>query len=177
MVYKSKLLRYLLTLFYFPSYLLGRYEQKQTVAIILKDNFVDNPVSPSSRVWLEFYLFKITNTANLFQYIPASKFIISIHEKIQFYSVKLIVEANFTGLKYFLYHWYYTTSFVLCLGIVAVIFLLFLTTFFDLKSFLFGVKEGKEGKECKEDKETKSLENQSKLRKKTHFFRARLAYI
>jgi hypothetical protein len=44
MVYKSKLLRYLLTMFYFPSYLLGRFDQKQTLNLILKDNFVDNPV-------------------------------------------------------------------------------------------------------------------------------------
>ena len=56
MVYKSKLLRYLLTLFYFPSYLIGRFEQKQTLKLILKDNFVDNPVS-------SFKCGKLSNTS------------------------------------------------------------------------------------------------------------------
>lgn len=119
MHYKSKLLRWLLTLFYFPSYLLGRFEQKQTLNIVLKENFVDNP------------------------YLPARKFVISIHQRIQFYSVKFIVEANFSGLKFFLYHWYYSTTVLLCFLIMLVIFCIFLTTFYDVKSFLFHSKEEK----------------------------------
>jgi len=97
MVYKSKFLRYLLTVFYFPSYLLGRFEQKQTLNLILKDNFVDNPVI------VFYYSFLLNKHATFyllfFQYLPANKFVITIHEKIQFYSVKFVVEANFTGLK------------------------------------------------------------------------------
>lgn len=31
--------------------------------------------------------------------MPASKFTVRIHEKIQFYSVKLIVQAKLSGLK------------------------------------------------------------------------------
>jgi hypothetical protein len=116
MQYKSKLLRWLLTLFYFPSYLLGRFEQKQSLNIVLTENFVDNP------------------------YLPARKFVINIHQRIQFYSVKFIVEANFSGLKFFLYHWYYSATVLLCFLIMSVIFAIFLTTFYDVKSFLFHSK-------------------------------------
>lgn len=44
LVYKSVLLRYLTTLVNFPWYLMGRFEQKQTIALTLKENFIDNAV-------------------------------------------------------------------------------------------------------------------------------------
>lgn len=44
LIYKSSLLRFLSTLVNFPWYLLGRFEQKQTVALMLKENFIDNAV-------------------------------------------------------------------------------------------------------------------------------------
>jgi hypothetical protein len=56
LVYKSRLLRYLTTVFYFPSYLLGRFEQKQTIALTLRENFIDNAVNFFIRVWVVFCL-------------------------------------------------------------------------------------------------------------------------
>lgn len=44
LMYKSALLRFLTTLVYFPWYLMGRFEQKQTIALSLKENFIDNAV-------------------------------------------------------------------------------------------------------------------------------------
>ena len=55
--------------------------------------------------------------------------------------------------RYFLYHWYYSTSFVLCLSIMLLIFGIFLTSFYDVKSFLF-----------KTTKEVPILDNQSNFK-------------
>lgn len=44
LVYKSFLLRSITTLFYFPWYLFGRFEQRQYVNLLIKENFVDNAV-------------------------------------------------------------------------------------------------------------------------------------
>lgn len=90
-------MRYLTTLFYFPYYLLGRFEQKQTVSLTLKENYVDNAVN--------LYFALVKKNKNLFsikliKYMPAHKIIIKIHGKLQYYSAFLVIEAKFTGLKY-----------------------------------------------------------------------------
>lgn len=36
---------------------------------------------------------------SFFKYMRANKFIIRVHEKLQLYSVQLVIEAKFTGLK------------------------------------------------------------------------------
>lgn len=113
LIYKSALLRYLTTLFYFPYYIFGRFEQKQTITLSIKDNFIDNA------------------------YMPANKLFLRIHDKLQYYSVNLVVEAKFSGLKYCLHRWFYTTSFILCSCLTTLVYLAFLTSFYDLKSMLF----------------------------------------
>ena len=50
--YKSTLLQYLTTLVYFPFYLLGQLDQKQTLRLIIKDNYIDNAV----KLILSFFL-------------------------------------------------------------------------------------------------------------------------
>lgn len=110
--YKSLLLRYITTVVYFPYYMLGRYEQKQTLNIVLKDNFVDNP------------------------YMPAHKFTVKIDEKIQFYSITLLVQAKLSGLKYMLHNWFYVTSTCIFLMITFSIFLFFLTAFYGPKALI-----------------------------------------
>lgn len=72
LVYKSVLLRCLTTLFYFPSYLLGRFEQKQTLALTLKENFIDNAV-----ISKPFYLFFII------KFIHLKNFCFSICQRIR----------------------------------------------------------------------------------------------
>lgn len=44
LIYKSTLLRFLSTLVNFPWYLIGRFEQKQTISLMIKENFIDNAV-------------------------------------------------------------------------------------------------------------------------------------
>lgn len=44
LVYKSFLLRSITTLFYFPWYLFGRFEQRQIVNLLIKESYVDNAV-------------------------------------------------------------------------------------------------------------------------------------
>ena len=75
MNYKSKLLRYLTTLIYLPFYVLGYFEQRQAIKLVLKDDFFDNP------------------------FLPAHRLVIRINERIQIYSAKLLFRAKFTGLR------------------------------------------------------------------------------
>ncbi|CAF0795164.1 unnamed protein product [Brachionus calyciflorus] len=114
LVYKSFLLRCMTTLFYFPYYLFGRFEQRQTLYMPIKENFVDNA------------------------YMPAYKIIIKIHGKVQYYSALLNIEAKFTGLKYYIHTWFYLSFFLITSWLTMIVFLILVTSFYDVKSLIFG---------------------------------------
>lgn len=38
------------TIVYFPYYMFGRFDQKQTITLTLKDNYVDNAVKSNSSI-------------------------------------------------------------------------------------------------------------------------------
>lgn len=69
--------------------------------------------------------------------MPANKIVIRLSEKLQYYSAVLNIEAKFYGLKYYLNKWYYTCSFLICLGLTFITFVVLLSSCFDLKSILY----------------------------------------
>ena len=43
--YRSKLLRYLMTIVYLPFYIIGVKDQQQSLGLVLKDSYVENTVN------------------------------------------------------------------------------------------------------------------------------------
>jgi hypothetical protein len=66
----------------------------------------------------------------------ANKIIVRVHDKLQIYSATLNIDAKFSGLKYFLHHWYYTTTFIFVTWIFIFNFILLLNSFYDFKSLI-----------------------------------------
>lgn len=146
LVYKSALLRMLTTLVYFPWYLIGRFEQKQTISLMIKENFIDNAVN-------NFFFEYISNgiyllLRNIFKYMPANKIVIRVSDKLQYYTAVLSIEAKFSGLKFYLNRWYYTLSFFICFGLTFITFIILLSSCFDLKSMLFEKEKRLPNSEC-----------------------------
>lgn len=109
--YRSTFLRYILVLFQLPLLIFGR-DQKQAMNIILKDHYIENSFTGANRI------------------------IIKMKDKLQFYSANLVIQSKFTGLRYYMYHWSYTTGFVLTSLLCFLIFLMLITYFYDLRSFI-----------------------------------------
>lgn len=69
--------------------------------------------------------------------MPAYKMVVKIHGKIQYYTALLNVEAKFTGLKYYIHAWFYSSFFIITAWLTLIIFLIIITSFYDLKSLIF----------------------------------------
>lgn len=87
--YKSLPRRIISTIFWFPLMLFGFLEEKQTIFIEFDSSFYDNPYKATRFVFVELQ-----------------------SRQLQWYSMELRLHANFKGLRYFLYHWPFTASFL-----------------------------------------------------------------
>lgn len=80
--YRSKLARTITTLVLSPLIVLGVKEETQHIPVELFTSYEDDLTNPVTDVFVEIQT-----------------------KKIQFYSVKLHITANFTGLRYIMFHW------------------------------------------------------------------------
>lgn len=80
--YKSDLLTRITTWVLSPLYILGVREEKQTVQVELFSDYLDEKTNPVTNVFVE---------------IQSST--------VQFYDITLQITAQFTGLRYFMFHW------------------------------------------------------------------------
>lgn len=80
--YKSDLLTRITTWVLSPLYISGLREEKQTVQVELFSDFLDEKSNPVTNVYVE-----IQSAA------------------VQFYDITLQITAQFTGLRYFMFHW------------------------------------------------------------------------
>ncbi|KAH3854980.1 seipin-like isoform X2 [Dreissena polymorpha] len=87
--YKSDLLRSLETFMFAPMFLFGYMQQKQYLNIELFPDFVDNAFNPSVGLVLEVK-----------------------SKRVDIYAGLLKVYAQFSGLRYFLYSWPFTSAFI-----------------------------------------------------------------
>lgn len=79
--------------------------------------------------------------------MPANKIIVKIHGNVQYYSAKLNIEAKFSGLKYYIHSWFYISSLLITAWLSIIIYLLVLTSFYDLRSLFFSNKSKMEEKD------------------------------
>lgn len=63
--------------------------------------------------------------------------IVKINGHVQYYSAKLNIEAKFSGLKYYIHSWFYISSLIITAWLTIIIYLIILTSFYDLKSLIF----------------------------------------
>lgn len=80
--YKSDLLTRITTWVLSPLFILGMKEEKQTVQVELFSDYLDEKTNPVTNVFVE-----IQSAA------------------VQFYDINLQITAQFTGLRYFMFHW------------------------------------------------------------------------
>ncbi|XP_003383840.2 PREDICTED: seipin-like isoform X1 [Amphimedon queenslandica] len=93
--YKSSLLHTLSTAFFSFPLVLGLTEEKQTLSVVMFDNFQESHFSDGS-----------TNAI-----------VTIMSHKIQLYSTKLTFDANFTGLSFYLYHWPISMAIIIVSGL------------------------------------------------------------
>jgi len=80
--YKSGQLHFLSTLFFSPFLLTGPMEEKQVVKVEMFSEFLENSYNPVTNIWIEIE-----------------------SRRLQLYSAKLRIQAEFTGLRYFMFYW------------------------------------------------------------------------
>ncbi|KAI9099877.1 putative adipose-regulatory protein-domain-containing protein [Phlyctochytrium arcticum] len=89
LTYKSPLLRTMLTVWKSIPLLFGFAKEAQTVQLLLLEKYEENEIRPIQQVRLQLS-----------------------DPRIQLYRTSLHVEANFQGLRFFMYHWRTTTAIV-----------------------------------------------------------------
>jgi len=80
--YKSQVLHFLSTMFFSPLLLTGPMEEKQTLKVEMFSEYLEKSVNPVTNIWIEI----------------ESRWL-------QLYSSKLRIQAEFTGLRYFMFYW------------------------------------------------------------------------
>ncbi|KAJ3183458.1 Berardinelli-Seip congenital lipodystrophy 2 (seipin) [Geranomyces variabilis] len=85
--YRTPLLRYMRTMWNGLPLLLGLTKEAQTVKLLMLEKYEEMQISP-----IHHALIRISDS------------------RIQLYEMRLHIEANFQGLRYFMYHWQATTG-------------------------------------------------------------------
>ncbi|XP_035222341.1 seipin-like, partial [Stegodyphus dumicola] len=80
--YRSPLFKIIYTLFYVPALLAGSVQEKQTIVVPLFEHYVEDSYQPTHFAYIHFEA-----------------------PKIEIYSCKLRIHAQFTGLRYMMYYW------------------------------------------------------------------------
>jgi len=107
--YKSYLLQLAETIFYLPLLLIGYSEQKQTLAVELFKSYVEDTYKPTIGVIIEVQT-----------------------RAVHIYNSVLHLNAVFSGLRYFMYSWPFTSS---LLGIVTIFFFLAVVVLLSVYNF------------------------------------------
>lgn len=104
--FKSNLLKMISTVVMAPFFILGYREEKQLVAIDLFTHFEDSQTHPVTSVDIAV-----------------------LSKEIQFYSAKLHITANFSGLRYLMFNWPILSAVI---GLSAMSKLRFIVIWFDI---------------------------------------------
>ncbi len=91
------------------------------------------------------------------EFVCASKVILKIHDKLQFYKASIDLEAKFVGLRfvvirrncafffyfsfflwtrYIMYNWYYITSLTVCTSLIVFTFFILCSKSYDIKAII-----------------------------------------
>ncbi|ELT94670.1 hypothetical protein CAPTEDRAFT_127674 [Capitella teleta] len=100
--YKSPLLHALETWSFLPALLFGYTKQEQKLSVDLFENYIEDPYKPAFGAYVEIQT-----------------------RKIQIYRSKISLHARFTGLRYFMYHYPFISTFI---GVTVNMFFLIVIT-------------------------------------------------
>lgn len=150
--YKSDLLTRITTWVLSPLYILGVREEKQTVQVELFSDYLDEKTNPVTNVFVE---------------IQSST--------VQFYDITLQITAQFTGLRYFMFHWPVLSAVIGTTTNLILILLVLLLSWYHWSDTAWvddardkyqsrrGMIRSREGATEKEEKEKKARQQKSKL--------------
>lgn len=102
--YKSEALHLLSTMFFSPFLLTGPMEEKQTLKVEMFSEYIESSVKARNLWWQTIWV--CSSHSFNFQYNPATNIWVEIESRwLQLYSAKLRIQAEFTGLRYFMFYW------------------------------------------------------------------------
>lgn len=124
--YRSTMIDILYKLIFIPFYILGTVEEKQRIQVELFAEYEDRETAPVTDVYLEIQT-----------------------KYIQLYSAKFFINAQFSGLRYFMFHWPFVsatigiTSNLFFIAVVCMITWYQLIQSEDYRSYASGIEENR----------------------------------
>ena len=143
--YKSDLLTRITTWVLSPLFIVGLREEKQTVQVELFSDYLDEKANPVTNVFVE-----IQSAA------------------VQFYDITLQITAQFSGLRYFMFHWPVLSAVIGITGNLILILLVLLLSWYHWSDTAW-VEDAREKSQRRREKEGRSPDRQHGMRqKKSH---------